>query len=77
MLPLQYFIIVLLLFIILLIGGILGYVFKDKAAMSVRHTMVATMREYGTEGNDQITKAWDETQQAVSVVQLHNEFKST
>lgn len=66
MFPSQYFIIVLLLFIILLIGGILGYVFKDKANTSITHTMMGTMREYGTDGNDQITKAWDETQQAVS-----------
>lgn len=64
--PFQYFIVVLLLFIILLIGGILGYVFKDKAETSISHTMMGTMRDYGTSGNEQITKAWDETQQAVS-----------
>lgn len=40
--------------------------FKDKAGTSIRHTMMGTMREYGTEKFQHITKAWDETQQAVS-----------
>lgn len=40
--------------------------FKDKAGTSIRHTMMGTMREYGTEDFQHITKAWDETQQAVS-----------
>lgn len=62
---LTYFIIVLLLFIILLIGGILGYVFKDKASTSIKHTMMSTMRDYGTKDFEQVTKAWDETQQAM------------
>lgn len=62
---LTYFIIVLLLFIILLIGGILGYVFKDKAGTSIKNTMMSTMRTYGTDNFDQVTKAWDETQQAM------------
>ena len=66
----QYFIVVLLLFIILLIGGILGYVFKDKAGTSIKNTMISTMRDYGTNNFEQVTKAWDETQQAVSTWDL-------
>lgn len=70
---LTYFIIVLLLFIILLIGGILGYVFKDKAGTSIRHTMMGTMREYGTEKFQHITKAWDETQQAMKCCAIESQ----
>lgn len=64
---LQYFIIVLLLFIILLIGGILGYVFKDKANVTVNHAMMVAIKEYDStsETRSPVTKAWDETQQAV------------
>ncbi|XP_037777111.1 tetraspanin-9-like [Penaeus monodon] len=62
---LSYFIIVLLLFIIVLIGGILGYVFKDKASVSVKNTMTSAMRDYKPDTDIPITKAWDETQQAM------------
>lgn len=61
----QYFIIVLLLFIILLIGGILGYVFRDKAETTVNHAMMSAMKEYKINTELPVTKAWDETQQAV------------
>ncbi|KAG0726990.1 Tetraspanin-11 [Chionoecetes opilio] len=70
---LTYFIMVLLLFIILLIGGILGYVFKDKAATSIKHTMVGSIREYGAEKFEHITKAWDETQQAMNCCAIENQ----
>ncbi|KAK4311625.1 hypothetical protein Pmani_016882 [Petrolisthes manimaculis] len=82
---LTYFIIVLLLFIILLIGGILGYVFKDKAKITVNHAMMVAIKEYDStsEKKTAVTKAWDETQQAMKCcaiqeqeewVKLNSEF---
>ena len=62
----QYFIIVLLLFVVLLIGGILGYVFRGKAESTVMNAMTVTMSEYQPDSGKLKTKAWDETQTAVS-----------
>ncbi|XP_076040963.1 tetraspanin 74F [Oratosquilla oratoria] len=62
---LTYFILVLLLFIILLVGGILGYVFRDKAETSLQHTMNSTMKEYEPGKDEPTTKAWDDTQDAL------------
>lgn len=63
---LTYFIFVLLLFICLLIGGALGYVFRDKASMTINNAMIATMKQYDeNEENSPIKDAWDETQQAM------------
>ncbi|XP_068247130.1 tetraspanin-9 [Palaemon carinicauda] len=62
---LTYFIFVLLLFVILLIGGILGYVFKDKAGTTIKHSMTSAMKEYSPNSGSSITKAWDETQIAM------------
>ncbi|XP_071550997.1 CD151 antigen-like [Panulirus ornatus] len=70
---LMYFIIVLLLFIILLIGGILGYVFRDKAETTVNHAMMSAMKEYEIDSTEPVTKAWDETQQAMKCCAINNQ----
>ncbi|CAL4122805.1 unnamed protein product [Meganyctiphanes norvegica] len=62
---LTYFILVLLLFICLLIGGALGYVFSDKATMTINNSMIATMKQYKEDKPSPIKDAWDETQQAM------------
>jgi len=57
---LSYFIIVFLLFVTMLIGGILGYVFREKVTQTMRQEMRSSMRLYGSRRG--ITQAWDETQ---------------
>lgn len=62
----QYFIITLLMFIVLLVGGILGYVFRGQAKSVVKNTLVARMREYDVGSpTSSVTRAWDETQVAL------------
>ena len=61
---LQYFIIVLLLFVVLLIGGILGFVFHGQAENKLKMGMLSSLKDYGK--IKAITTGWDETQRAVS-----------
>lgn len=58
-----YFIIVFLLFVIMLIGGILGYVFRGKLLDTVHREMSNSMKFY--DRNTAIHEAWDTTQQTL------------
>lgn len=44
----------------MVVGGILGYVFREKVVQTMRQEMYSTLRLYGN--NRPITLAWDETQ---------------
>lgn len=57
---LTYFILIFILFVTILIGGILGYVFREKVEFTMRQEMRATIRLYGQ--RKLVTRAWDETQ---------------
>ena len=59
----QYFIIVLLLFVIILIGGILGYVFREKFIDTLQQQMYNSMHLY--RDNKEITEAWNYVQSQV------------
>ncbi|XP_017779905.1 PREDICTED: CD151 antigen [Nicrophorus vespilloides] len=55
-----YFIAVFLIFVTMLVGGILGYVFRAKVENTMKNTMIGSIRSYG---NDRpVTEAWDEIQ---------------
>ncbi|KAF2358701.1 Tetraspanin/Peripherin [Trinorchestia longiramus] len=63
---LLYFIITLLMFIVLLVGGILGYVYHGKAEDTVRNTLLQKMKAYDPEDpNSRLTRAFDDTQMAL------------
>ncbi|XP_030757435.1 CD151 antigen-like [Sitophilus oryzae] len=55
-----YFIALFLIFVTMLIGGILGYVFKEKVEKTIRLGMDRSLNDYGR--NKAVTQAWDETQ---------------
>jgi Tetraspanin family. len=59
----QYFIIVFLIFVIMLVGGILGYVFREKVHTTMEQEMQSSLRLYYT--NRGIQRAWDDTQEKV------------
>lgn len=60
---LTYFILVLLIFVILLIGGVLGYVFRYQIDDNLRPTMLHAIENYDPDKPlDSITEAWDLTQ---------------
>ncbi|XP_071550328.1 tetraspanin-1-like [Panulirus ornatus] len=62
---LMYAIIIILLLIILVAGAILGHIFRREAVNLVRKAMKDTMVLYESGSNTPITKAWDDTQQAL------------
>lgn len=57
---LSYFIIVFILFVTILIGGVLGFVFHDKVEHTMRQEMRATMRMY--DSRKIVKTAWDQVQ---------------
>lgn len=61
----QYFIIMLVIFVTMLLGGILGFVYREKVKTSLKHEMISSLKFYGNsqENGKAITKAWDTTQE--------------
>lgn len=49
------------IFVTMLAGGIIGYVFREKAEITIRNGMTSSLRAYGN--YYPVTAAWDETQQ--------------
>lgn len=60
----QYFIIVFLLFVTILIGGVLAYVFREKLMNTLEREMSSSMRLY--DSRKAVREAWDMTQSKVS-----------
>lgn len=56
----QYFIAIFIIFVTMLVGGILGYVFRGKVETTLENAMYASMRSYGNYAP--VTNSWDETQ---------------
>ncbi|XP_034945673.1 CD151 antigen [Chelonus insularis] len=66
---LTYFMIVFLLFITMLIGGVLGYVFRGKIYGEIEQRMKNSLRSYHRHG---ITEAWDITQETFHCCGVHD-----
>ena len=56
----QYFVFVFLIFVVILVGSILGYVFREKVVQTMRQEMYSSLPYYGNRRS--VTLAWDETQ---------------
>ncbi|KAJ6648067.1 Tetraspanin-11 [Pseudolycoriella hygida] len=57
---LTYFIVMFLIFVTMLIGGILGVVFREKVEQTMRQEMHSSLKLYGN--RRAVTQAWDQTQ---------------
>lgn len=55
----QYFILLFLIFVTMLIGGILGYVFREKVELTMKQEMILSIKLYG---RPHVSQAWDTTQ---------------
>lgn len=64
-----YFIIVFLLFVTMLIGGVLGYVFREKLLHNLEREMTGTMRLYYHRTS--VRDAWDTTQTELHCCGVH------
>uniref|UniRef100_A0A1A9UM22 Tetraspanin n=1 Tax=Glossina austeni TaxID=7395 RepID=A0A1A9UM22_GLOAU len=58
---LTYFIIVVLIFVTMLIGGILGFVFRERVQQTMRQKLRSSMSLYGSRRD--VTESWDQTQE--------------
>lgn len=59
----QYFIILFIIFVVMLVGGILCYVFRQRVQTTMQQEMLRTIRFYGEDRS--ITRAWDDLQEGV------------
>ncbi|CAG9767047.1 unnamed protein product [Ceutorhynchus assimilis] len=59
-----YFTTLFLIFVTMLIGGILGYVFREKVEKTIRLGMSRSLSDYGN--HKPTTDAWDETQRRLN-----------
>ncbi|KAJ2950392.1 hypothetical protein O0L34_g8636 [Tuta absoluta] len=57
---LTYYILVFIIFVVMLVGGILQFVFREKVLTSLDREMYAAVPYYGVK--HEYTKAWDDTQ---------------
>ncbi len=68
---LTYFILLSLMFVVLLIGGVLGFVFRFQVEDNLRPEMRHTIEEYDPSNKaGPITAAWDDTQRYVRRLEL-------
>lgn len=67
---LTYFIIVFLIFVTMLVGGILGYVFREKVHTTMEQEMQSSLRIYYTNRN--VQRAWDDTQEKLQCCGVTN-----
>lgn len=75
---LTYFILVFLIFVVLLIGGVLGYVFRHQVESTMRPEMLYTISQYNPNNpSDPITKAWDDTQSQLKCCGVRKHRDST
>ena len=59
---LTYAVFMLLLLVILSVGGVLAYIFREQVKNTIRAEMIADLRNYDPGTESSVTRAWDETQ---------------
>ncbi|XP_050430819.1 CD151 antigen-like isoform X2 [Adelges cooleyi] len=60
---LAYFIILFIIFVVMLVGGILCYVFRQRVETTMEQEMLRTIRSYGEDRV--LTRAWDDLQEGL------------
>ena len=64
---LTYFVLILLMFVVLVIAGVLGFVFRAQVETNLRPEMLYSIEEYDPDDpSSPMTSAWDNTQRHVS-----------
>ena len=68
----------LLLLVILSVGGVLAYIFREQVENSIKAEMIAHLRNYDPgEPDNSVTRAWDETQSQLECCGLMTEQVSS
>lgn len=66
----QYFTITFLIFVVVLIGGILGFVFREKVQTTMKQEMLSSLKFYGNKRT--VTQSWDTTQERLKCCGVDN-----
>ncbi|XP_076311872.1 CD151 antigen-like [Tachypleus tridentatus] len=66
-----FFVILFIIFIIMLVGGILGYVFRDEVDEKMKEEMLESIPLYGNDST--VTETWDRVQQNMKCCGLKTE----
>lgn len=75
---LSYFILLFLMFVVLLVGGVIAYVFRHQVENTMRPEMLYSINEYDpSRPDDPMTKAWDDTQSQLQCCGLRIHKDST
>ncbi|XP_061706340.1 tetraspanin-4-like isoform X1 [Cydia pomonella] len=67
---LTYYILVFIIFVLMLVGGILQFVFREKVLTTLDREMFASIPFYGV--RPEYTRAWDDTQTYLQCCGVHN-----
>ena len=71
---LTYIVFVFLFFVILLVGGVLAYIFREQVENTIQAEMIADIRNYDPEKPESsVSRAWDETQSQLECCGLMTE----
>ena len=69
---LTFFVILLIIFIVMLVGGILGYIFRSEVDERMHTEMVNSVKSY--KEDSKVTDAWDSVQRNVSSLKVFSLF---
>lgn len=71
---LTYTVFMFLLFVVMVVGGVLAYIFREQVENTIKAEMIADIRNYDPgEPEKSVTKAWDETQSQLECCGLMTE----
>ena len=75
---LTYTVFMFLLFVVMVVGGVLAYIFREQVENTIKAEMIADIRNYDPgEPEKSVTKAWDETQSQLECCGLMTEQVSS
>lgn len=69
LLIMQYSLILFIILVVMLVGGILGYVFREKVRRSMEQEMNLSIKLYKEKRS--IRRAWDDTQENVTLIFIY------
>jgi len=71
---LTYTVFMFLLFVVMAVGGVLAYIFREQVENTIKAEMIADIRNYDPgEPDNSVTRAWDETQSQLECCGLMTE----
>ena len=75
---LTYTVFMFLLFVVMAVGGVLAYIFREQVENTIKAEMIADIRNYDPgEPDNSVTRAWDETQSQLECCGLMTEQVSS